>query len=235
MSETNAGRVPGDLGHGTLGRLTGAVYRYVVLTALLLLTVAPTLVVLLLLDRSPGNAPVAVLSGVLVGPALSATLYATRDRSDDGASPAASFLRGLRQNTADVLRVWVPALVLLALVAAVLVGGGAGVPVATKVVLAGVAVVVLTVTLHAVAIVSFYGFRTRDALRLAAYYAGRMPLVSLGTLSLVVLAAGIVVIGTEAALAALGVAWVHWWYRNDARLLAEVGERFTTAGAGAGR
>jgi uncharacterized membrane protein YesL len=225
--------VPGDYGHGILGRLTAYLYWLVVVTVLLVLTVLPTLVLAALLDRSTANIGLVVLAAIPVGPALSAALYATRDRErSEGLTPARSFWRGYRQNWADVLRIWVPALVVLAIVAYVVANAGAaGVSGLHAVVLLVVAAVVLTLALHAVAIVSFYNFRVRDVVRLSAYYLGRFPLVTLGVVSLLVVAGAVVWFLSEAGLALLGGVWVVFWYRNDARMLDEVRDRYTATPA----
>lgn len=231
-------RVPGDLGHGALGRLTAVVYWFATVTVLLALAASPSIVLLLLLDRSASNVLLAALALVPVGPALSAALYTMRDRdrvgrdADAELTPARSFVRGYRLGLADVLRVWAPALVVLGIVGHVLVNAdAAGVSGAYAVVLAVLGAVVLTWALHAVAIATFFNFRTRDVARLAAHYLGRFPVVSLGVVSLVVVAGAVVWVGTEVLLAVVGGVWVWFWYRGDQRLLDDVRDRFTTPAA----
>ncbi|WP_159791891.1 DUF624 domain-containing protein [Puerhibacterium puerhi] len=230
MAEATHQRVPGDFGHGPLGRLTGAVYWFVVVAVLLLVAALPTAVLLLLLDRSPGNAPFLVLAAVPLGPALSAALYAVRDRSrSESLTPARSFWKGYRLNGLDVLRVWVPALLVLGIEGWVLANAGAaGLTPAYVVVLAVLAVVVLLWALHAVAIASFFSFRARDVARLAAYYVLRLPLVTIGLLSLLIFAAGVTWVASDVGLVALGSVWVWLWYRNDRPMLDDVRRRFTT-------
>jgi len=231
--ETAGAHVPGELGHGPLGRATALVYWYVVVTARLGLAALPTLVLLLLLDRSASNAPLAALAAVPLGPALSAALYAVRAREGaDEVVPARVFWRGYRLGALDVLRLWVPALVVLAVVAAVLANAdAAGVGPAYAGVLVVVAVLVAVWALHAVAIATVFSFRTRDVARLAAHYLGRFPLVSLGVVSLLVAASGVAWFATDAVLAVVGGAWVWCWYRNDRRMLDDVRARFTTEAA----
>lgn len=228
-SERTGQRLPGDFGQGVLGRLTAWVYWLVVVTVLLALTSLPTVVLGALLGSSAANVPLVVLSAIPLGPALSAALYATRDRDRaEGLVPARSFWKGYRQNWADALRVWVPALVVLAIVSYVVVNAGtAGVSGAHASVLLVVAALVLTVALQALAIVSFFGFRTRDAARLGVYYLGRFPLVTLGVLSLLVVAGALVWFGTVLGLAVAGGLWVWFWYVNVRRMLDDVRERFT--------
>ncbi|MGC5167487.1 DUF624 domain-containing protein [Luteimicrobium sp. DT211] len=227
--------VPGDLGHGALGRLTAVVYWFAVVTVLLAVAASPTIVLLLLLDRSAGNVLLVAVAAIPVGPALSAALYTMRDRertgeADGELAPARSFVRGYRLGVADVLRVWVPALVVLGVIGTVLVNAGAaGVSGPYAVVLGVLAVAILTWALHAVAIATFFNFRTRDVARLATFYLGRFPVVSLGVVSLVVVAGAAVWVGTEVLLALVGGVWAWFWYRGDQRLLDDVRDRFTTA------
>lgn len=71
-----------------------------------------------LLDRSATNAPLAALCLLPLGPALSAALFALRDRPKaEDMTPAHSFWRGYRLNAFDVLRLWTPALIVLAVIA----------------------------------------------------------------------------------------------------------------------
>ncbi|MFF2270322.1 glycosyltransferase [Cellulosimicrobium cellulans] len=223
--------LPGALGQGTLGRATALVYWYVVVTALLALAALPTLALLLLLDRAASNVPLAALAALPLGPALSAALYAVRAReTDDEVAPARTFVRGYRRGALDALRVWAPALGVLALVGVVLANASAaGVGPTYAAVLVVIAVLALVWGLHAVAIVTFFSFRTRDVARLAAHYLGRTPLVSLGVVSLLVAAAGVAWFATDGVLALVGGVWVWCWYRNDRRMLDDVRARFTTA------
>jgi hypothetical protein len=233
VAEVARPRVPGDLGHGPLGRLTGAVYWFLVVALLLLVAASPTVVLLLLLDRSGGNAPFLALAAVPLGPALSAALYAVRDRArSESLTPARSFATGYRLNAVDVLRVWVPALAVLGVVGWTLANAGAaGITLAYAGVLVALAVVVLLWALHAVAIASFFSFRTRDVARLAAYYLLRRPLVTVGLLSLLIFAAGVTWVASDAGIAVLGSVWVWLWYRNDRPMLDDVRRRFTTSAA----
>ena len=82
-------------------------------------------------------------------------------------------------------------------------------------------------TVNVLVIVSFFGFRTRAAARLAAHFLGAGPLGTLGRLSLLVLAAGVVVLTTGAVLGLVAVVWLALVLRNARPLLAEVEERFT--------
>lgn len=218
-----------EYGDGALGRAASAVYWYLVVELLLVLTSLPGLLALALLDRSVGNAPLVVLCLVPLGPAASAGLFALRERARaEALTPAASFWRGYRLNWADALRVWTPALVALGVVAVPLGNlGAAGVPgwFAPALVVIGAGLLLWSV--NALVVVSFFGFRTRDAARLAAYYLAARPLVTLGTLSLLVLAAGVIVLTTEVVFGLLAVVWLAFVLRNAGPVVADVEERFT--------
>lgn len=219
-----------EFGDGPLGRAANAIYWYLVVEVLLVLTSLPGLVALALLDRSPGNIPLVVLCLLPVGPAVSAALFALRDRAGAGApTPASSFWRGYRLNWADALRVWTFALVALGVVGFSLANiGASGVPGWYTPGLLVIGVGLLLWTVNVLVIVSFFGFRARDAARLAAYYLAARPLVTLGTLSLLVLAAGVIVLLTEVVFGLLAVVWLALVLHNARKLTADVQERFTT-------
>jgi hypothetical protein len=212
-----------------LGRVTAVVYWYVMVEALLVVAVLPGALGSLFLERTPGNAALFALCLVPVGPAVSAALFALRDRTRaEGLTPASSFWRGYRLNWADALKVWIPALVagVVLLLGLANVGAG-GVPGWFAGVLVVVGVGLALWVVNALVIVSFFGFRTRDVARLAAHFLGARPLVTLGSLSLLVLAAGIVTLTTEALFGLLAAVWLALVLRNAAPLLTEVEEQFT--------
>lgn len=218
-----------EFGEGVLGRATAAVYWYLIVEVLLVVAVLPGAVAALFLERTPGNAQLFALCLVPAGPAVSAALFALRDRTRaEGLTPASSFWRGYRLNWADALKVWVPGLVVGTVILLGLGNAGAGgVPgwYAGVLVVIGVGVVLWLV--NALLIVSFFGFRTRDTARLAAHLLGARPLVTLGSFSLLVLAAGIVTFSTEALFGLLAVVWLALVLRNARPLLADVEARFT--------
>jgi hypothetical protein len=218
-----------EFGEGVLGRATAVVYWYLIVEVLLVVAVLPGALGSLFLERTPANAPLFALCLVPVGPAVSAALFALRDRTKaEGLTPAVSFWRGYRLNWADALKVWVPGLVAGVVILLGLANVGApGVPGWFAGALVAVGVGLLLWLVNALMIVSFFGFRTRDAARLAAHFLGARPLVTLGSLSLLVLAAGIVVLTTEALFGLLAAVWLGLVLRNARPLLADVEERFT--------
>lgn len=218
-----------EFGEGVLGRVTAVVYWYLIVEALLVVAALPGAVASLFLERTPGNAPLFALCLVPVGPAVSATLFALRDRTRaEGLTPASSFWRGYRLNWADALKVWVPGLVVGVVILLGLANVGAGgVPgwYAGALVTIGAGLALWLV--NALVIVSFFAFRTRDVVRLAAHFLGARPLVTLGSLSLLVLATGIVALTTEALFGLFAVVWLALVLRNARPLLADVENRFT--------
>lgn len=218
----------GDPGEGALGQVTGAIYWYLVVTVLQALTASPGLIALMFLDRSPANAPLAALCLLPLGPALSAALFALRDRERaDDLSPARSFWRGYRHNAVDVLRLWTPAMLVLAIIALVLANlDAAGVPDGYGAVLAVIGVLVVLWSMHAMVIASLFSFRARDTARLAAHYLGRLPLVTLGVASLLVLATAVVVVTFDVVLALLGGIWAALLLNNARKLVQDVQSRF---------
>ena len=217
-----------EFGDGPLGRAANAIYWYLVVELLLVLTSLPGLVALALLDRSPGNVPFVVLCLLPLGPAASAGLFALRDRATaDEPTPASSFWRGYRLNWADVLRVWAPVLVVLGILGFSLANlDASGVPAWYAPALVVIGAGLLLWTVNVLVIVSFFGFRARDAARLAAHYLAARPLVTLGNLSLLVLAGGVIVLTTEVLFGLVAVVWLAFVLRNAGPLLADVEERF---------
>lgn len=218
-----------EFGDGPLGRAANAIYWYLVVELLLVLTSLPGLVALALLDRSPGNVPFVVLCLLPLGPAASAGLFALRDRATtDELTPASSFWRGYRLNWADVLWVWAPALVVLGILGFSLANlGASGVPTWYAPVLLVIGAGLLLWTVNVLVIVSFFGFRARDSARLAAHYLAARPLVTLGNLSLLVLAGGVIALTTEVLFGLVAVVWLAFVLRNARPLVADVEERFT--------
>ncbi|MEU8329270.1 DUF624 domain-containing protein [Micromonospora sp. NPDC048839] len=203
----SAARTWRQFGDGPLSRITSRVYILLVVELLLLLTTLPGLLPMLLLSRDPSNLPLAALLLVPVGPALSAALYALRHQRSDltDLRPAAVFWRGYRANLSGVLRVWVPTLLWLTVLAVNLAYRGAvGLPGWWTVPLILLAVGVTLCAANALVITSLFDFRTRDVLRLAVHFLVRTPGVTVGNALLVVAAAAVTAVFSEAVLAMLG-------------------------------
>lgn len=219
-----------ELGEGPLGRVTGAVYWLLVVGLLQVLTTLPGTIPLLLLDRSPGNAPLVALCLLPVAPALSAGLFALRRRPGaESLEPAATFWRGYRLGLLDVLRLWAPALVALGLLGVNLAYLGAtGMPGWYAGVALALGALVLVWVLEAVVIATVYSFRTRDTARLAWYYLLRRPVVTVGVLGTVLLAGAVVLAASDAVLAMLGWAFTWLLLRVTAPVITEVGDRYVS-------
>ncbi|MEU8288927.1 DUF624 domain-containing protein [Micromonospora sp. NPDC048905] len=203
----SAARTWRQFGDGPLSRITSRVYILLVVELLFLLTTLPGLLPMLLLGRDPSNLPLAAVLLVPVGPALSAALYALRHQRSDltDLRPAAVFWRGYRANLSGVLRVWVPTLLWLTVLAVNLAYRGAvGLPGWWTVPLVLLAVGVTLCAANALVITSLFDFRSRDVLRLAVHFLVRTPGVTVGNALLVAAAAAVTAVFSEAVLAMLG-------------------------------
>jgi uncharacterized membrane protein YesL len=198
---------PRRFGEGPLSRAAALVYTLLVVEGLFLACVLPGLVVLVLLDRDASNVPLAAACVLPLGPALSAALYAVGRRSHDltDLHPAAAFWHGYRINFSGSLRIWVPFLVWLTIIGVSLANfSAAGLPGWWAVLLVLVALVSTLWLLNAVVITSLFVFRAVDVGRLAVYFLGRTPGVTLGNTGVLIAAVGITVLSSEAVLALLG-------------------------------
>jgi hypothetical protein len=197
---------------------------------LLLVTTAPGLVPLLLLDRDASNLPLDALCLVPAGPAASAVLFAVHRRSADLADlhPATAFWRGYRLNAAGALRVFVPWLVVLTMIAMTLAHRRAlGIPGWWLALLVAIGVAATLWVTNAMVITSLFAFRGVDVARLAAYFLGRTPLVTLGTAGVLVGAALVTAFATEAATALLASAFLLMLLHNCRAMIEAVRKDFT--------
>jgi hypothetical protein len=210
-------------GEGPLSRTAALIYTLLVVELWFLLATAPGLVLLVLLDRDASNAPLAVACALPVGPALSAALYALRHRGRDltDLTPATAFRRGYRMNLPGVLRIWLPWSAWMAIVAISLT-----VPGWWTTALVVIAVVAALWLINALVITSLYAFRTRDVARLAVYFLGRTPGVTLGNAGLLFLAAGITTFASEAVLALFGSLLAAAFLRTSGGIRREIEARF---------
>jgi hypothetical protein len=227
MIDTTAGR---RFGEGPLSRASALVYTLLVVELLLLTATLPGLIGLVLLDRDAANVPLAALCLLPAGPALSAALYALHHRRLDltDLHPAAAFWRGYKANAREVLKLWVPWLVWLAVIGSNLANFVAsGVPGWWGVLSVLVALAATLWVANALVITSLFTFRARDVARLAAYFLTRSPRASLGNACLLVVAAGITLVASEAASALLASVLASMLLLNSRSMIAEVRDRFT--------
>ncbi|MFG3643775.1 DUF624 domain-containing protein [Micromonospora sp. NPDC047762] len=219
-----------QLGDGPLSRITSRVYILLVVELLLLLTTLPALLPLLVLGRDPSNLPLAALLLVPVGPAISAALYALRHQRTDltDLRPATLFWHGYRANVLGVLRVWVPTLLWLTVLAVNLAyrdAAGLSSWWAVPLVLIGVGVTLGAA--NALVITSLFDFRTRDVLRLAVHFLVRTPGVPVGNALLLAAAAGITAVFSEAVLMLLASIAVLAYLRVGDPMIHLIREDFT--------
>lgn len=211
-------------------RRHGTALQVLVVSLLLAVAVSPTVILLALLAGSPGSAPVALaaLSTVFVGPALAAALYALGDKArDDGLGPVAAFLKGYRLNLVDALKLWVPALGLIAVLLFVLAEARDAPPWAIGVGI-GATVIIVLALLQSTVIASFFSFRARDVAKLGAYFLARLPRVTLVVLLLLAVAGAVAFLTAPAVLALLGGVWTALLLRAERPVLAEVRLRFVS-------
>lgn len=219
-----------EFGEGPLARVAALVYSLLTVELLLLLTTLPGLIPLVLLDRDASNAPLAVACAIPLGPALSAALFALRQHKGDltDLKPAAQFWRGYRLNVGGVLRLWIPWLALLAVLAVNLSHTkAASIPGWWAALLVAVAVAGTLWMANALVITSLFAFRPIDVARLAAYFLGRTKGVTLGNLCLLICAVALVAVASEAVLALVGVGFAAFLLRTCRPMIDLVTEEFT--------
>jgi hypothetical protein len=219
-----------DFGEGPLSRAAALIYTLLVVESFLLLTTLPGLVPALLLERDASNIPLAAACALPVGPALSAALYALYHRSSDltDLHPARAFWRGYRLNLGPALRVWVPCLAWLTILAVNLANlRAAGVPGWWGGLLVLVAAAVTLWGANAFVISSLFVFRPADVARLAAYFLARTPSVPAGVGGLLIVAATVTVLWSEAVLALLGSVFAAALLATSRPMIARIEEEFT--------
>ncbi|MBO3083239.1 DUF624 domain-containing protein [Cellulomonas fengjieae] len=217
-----------EIGTGALPRWSATVYWFLVVEVMLVLTSAPGLVLLQLLDRDASNIPLVALACVPFAPSVAAALFAwrvfTRDRD---LSPARHFWRGYRLDVLDVLRWWVPTLAVLAVIGINLAHlAAAGLPSALGVALGAVALLLVIWSGHALVLSALFSFRTRDVARLGAYFLAAKPLVSLGIASVLVLTVAAAFV-TDWLLVLLAAPLTYLYARTVVPVVAAAEAQFT--------
>jgi uncharacterized membrane protein YesL len=219
-----------SFGTGPLSRAAALVYTLLVVEFMFLLTAAPGLVLLVLLERDASNIPLAAVCALPLGPALAAALYAMHHRSRDltELSPASAFWRGYRANARGALQIWVPWLALLTIIGVNLANfAAAAVPGWWAVLLVLIAVAATLWTADALVITSLFAFRVRDVARLSVYFLVRAPGVTVGLACLLFLAAGVTVVTSEAVLMLLGSVFAAAVVVTCRPMVAEIRREFT--------
>ena len=229
MSEKAASR---EFGTGPLAKASALVYTLLVTESLFLLTTVPGLVLVLLLDHSASNLPLDALCLLPVGPAASAALFALHKRQSDlgELSPAASFWRGYRLNAVGALKVFVPWLLVMTMVAMTVAHRAASrLPSWWVAVLVLVAVVATLWLVNALVIDALYAFRTADIARLATWFLGRTPMATVGNIGVLLIAAVVTAYGTEAMTALLATVFGLLLLSSSSTMIAVVRKDFVAA------
>lgn len=233
MSDQATGTRPGtqrQFGEGPLARVTALVYSLLTIELLLLATTLPGLIPLVLLDRDASNAPLAVACALPFGPALSAALFALRRHKGDltDLKPMREFWRGYRLNLGGVLRVWIPWLALMTVLAVNLSHTrAAAIPGWWAALLVAFAVVATLWVANALVITSLFAFRPTDVARLAAYFLGRTKGVTLGNICLLICAVALIAVSSEVVFALVGVVFAALLLRTAQPMIDLVTEEFT--------
>jgi hypothetical protein len=217
-------------GNGPLSRAAALVYTLLVVEILLLLTAVPGLVPMVLLAREASNLPLYALCALPLGPAVSAALFALHNRSGDltDLRPAAAFWRGYRTNLRGVLVFWALWLAWLTIVAVGLANfAAAGVPGWWAVLLVVVAVALTLWGTNALVITSLFAFRLVDVARLAAYFLVNTPGVTFGNAGLLITAAAVTAMWSEAVVLVLGSVFVGGLLLSSGPMITGVREEFT--------
>ncbi len=213
-------------GEGPLSRVAALIYTLLVVEMLMVLAMLPGIVPLMLLDRDVSNLPLVAACAIPAGPALSAAVYALHRRSSDltELKPASAFWRGYKMNI-GVLKLWIPLLVWLAIIG---VGIGnrvvAGIPLWWAVLLGIIAALAAVCGANALVIMSLFSFRIRDVARLALHF---LPRTIIGVGSLLIVAAAVTALLTEAVLALLGSVFALGLLRMSRTMIASITREFT--------
>jgi hypothetical protein len=217
-------------GAGPLSRAAALIHTLVTVEALLLVAASPGLAALLLLGPDPANLPLAAISLLPLGPALSAALYALHHRSRDltDLHPARTYWRGWRLNALPALKLWAPLLAWLTVIAFTLTHFSAtGLPGWWAVLLGLIGAGSLLWGAHALVLSSLFTFRARDTARLAGYFLLRHGRATLAAASLLLLAAGMTALLTEALPALLAAPLLLSLLHSSRPVIAETQEDFT--------
>lgn len=218
-----------EVGRGPLSRGAAAVYRMIVLEGMMLLVLLPSVVMIIALGQDPSNAPLFVLSLVLLPPALVAGIAAVEAwRRKPDLTPARAFVLAYRRDFLTTL-IWAsPATAVLAVLAFNLihldqVDGAA----AMRPLLILLAVAIITWSGHMLPLTAAFRFRTRDAARIALALIVPQWRYTLGILSLVLIAGTVVLTVSPFVLLLFAWAFPAMIALLARPLIAEVTERFT--------
>lgn len=214
-----------EFGSGPLYRVTQAVYTVLGPTACFLVACLPFAVAIVAVH----SAVTIAVAGVVIGPAWTALLYATRViQADPGRGPVRAFVRGYGLNWRQTLVIWAPYWVLLVIAGADVTSPAS--PLGLRAVVGAIAALSTLWMSAVLLIVSRYSFRTRDALRLGGYLLFGALRSTLTDLALLVVAGATIYFTSEFVLGLLAGLFA-WFAVNGAKGAFELlDERFTIQG-----
>lgn len=218
-----------EYGAGPLFRVAGAVAGVMMGHALLVLAN-----VLLVVTPLLGNWLLVLLAFVPVGPSLVAAMYAfNRLLAGHDTGVFRDFVRGYRMNFVQALVVWLPYLLVLAVVTLNLAGlplipgAGPGAEPAIRVAQLVLALLVATAALNALLLLSRFTFPVRDIYRLSLYGFGAQKRVALGNAGILFVAAFLLLMSTTYLMLVVAGALVFLVCLNSRPLLRFIEDRFT--------
>ncbi|MEW1808115.1 DUF624 domain-containing protein [Pseudarthrobacter sp. NPDC080039] len=217
-----------EYGAGPLFRAAGTVAG--VMTGSALLVLANVLPVAALLAAPFTGFWLVLPALVPAGPALVACTYAfNRMLGGHEGQVYRDFVRGYRMNVGQALQVWLPYLLVLAVIAVNLAGLpslGPAAP-AFRLALLVLALLVATAGLQALLLLSRFSFRTRDLHRLSLYSFSARKRASLGNAGILFVTGTLLLMTTTYLLPLLAGAVVFLVCLNSRPLLVLVEEKFT--------
>jgi hypothetical protein len=219
-----------EYGAGPLFRAAGTVAG--VMTGSALLVLANVLLPAALVAAPFAGAWLVLPALIPAGPALVACIYAfNRMLAGHEGQVYQDFIRGYRMNAGRALQVWLPYLLVLAVIAVNLAGLpslGPAAP-ALRPALLVLALLVATAGLNALLLLARFSFRTRDVYRLSLYSFSARKRVSLGNAGILFVTATLLLMTTTYLLPLLAGTVVFLVCLNSRPLLALVEEKFTAA------
>ncbi|MDP9890823.1 hypothetical protein J2X98_004438 [Pseudarthrobacter enclensis] len=219
-----------EYGAGPLFRAAGTVAG--VMTGSALLVLANVLPVAALLAAPFTGFWLVLPALVPAGPALVACMYAfNRMLGAHEGQVYRDFVRGYRMNVGQALQVWLPYLLVLAVIAVNLAGLpslGPAAP-ALRLALLVLALLVATAGLQALLLLSRFSFRARDLHRLSLYSFSARKRASLGNAGILFVTGTLLLMTTTYLLPLLAGAVVFLVCLNSRPLLVLVEEKFTAA------
>jgi uncharacterized membrane protein YesL len=233
-----------EYGSGPLFKAATTVYGVMVADALLVLSnivvvLAPVLVGLA--NAAGGGSSVlggvaVLLSFVLAGPSLVATACAfNRMLAGEETGVFRDFVRGYRANFRQALAVWVPYVMVLAVIVfnlnllpgSLSMGPGNPAHAAARTGLLGLGLLVATAGVTAMLLLARFTFRVRDLYRLSLYSLGAQKRVSLGTAGILFITAFLLTVTTAGLMLVIAGLVVYLICLNSRPLLRFIEGKFT--------